>query len=192
MSCLLVVGAGGHGRAVAEAALLSGEWECVVFADDRWPALQMQDGIPVLGSLNSLESLASHVSGAIAAVGNNFLRQDWQKQIEAAGIPLVSVIHPRAWVSPSAVIGSGTAIMAMAMVGTQAQVGAGVIVNAGSVVDHDVCLEDFVHLGVGVSLAGGVHVGRGGWLQAGCCAGYGVRVSAEWVGEPGAVLMAKD
>jgi shikimate 5-dehydrogenase len=33
---LLIIGAGGHGKAVAEAALLSGEWQGVAFVDDRW------------------------------------------------------------------------------------------------------------------------------------------------------------
>ena len=34
---LLILGAGGHGKAVAEAAKLNKEWTHIAFIDDRWP-----------------------------------------------------------------------------------------------------------------------------------------------------------
>src|SRR5690606_33082755 len=99
---LLVLGAGGHGKAVAEAALLSGEWQQVVVLDDRWPELRVVCGVPVVGGLSHLAEHAGATDGAIAAVGNNGLRRAWQEKIAASGIALVSVVHPRACVSPSA------------------------------------------------------------------------------------------
>ncbi|MHB9798212.1 acetyltransferase [Pseudomonas sp. MT3] len=189
---LLILGAGGHGKAVAEAALLSGEWQRVLFADDRWPQLTESFGISVVGNLGGLERLSDRVDAGIAAVGNNKLRESWQAALVAARIPLACVVHPRAWVSPSAHVGPGTAVMAMAVVGTDARLGQGVIVNAGAVVDHDAEVGDFGHLGVGVSLAGGVRVASAAWLQAGCSAGYGVSVESTAVLAPGTVLKAKD
>lgn len=189
---LLVLGAGGHGKAVTEAALLSGEWQQVVFLDDRWSDLKIVCGLPVVGGLRHLAKNAGTTDGAIAAVGNNGLRRTWQRKITAAGIPLVSVVHPRACVSPSASISPGSAIMSLAVVGTEVRVGQGVIVNAGAVVDHDVTLDDYAHLGVGVCLAGGVTVGEAAWLQAGCSAGYGVVIEPGSVIEPGRALIAKD
>lgn len=189
---LLILGAGGHGKAVAEAALLSGEWQRVLFVDDRWPQLTESFGISVLGNLGCLERLSDQVDAGIAAVGNNELREVWQTALVAARIPLACVVHPRAWVSPSADVGPGTAVMAMAVVGTDARLGRGVIVNAGAIVDHDAQVGDFGHLGVGVSLAGGVYVASAAWLQAGCSAGYGVVVESTAVLAPGTVLKAKD
>lgn len=189
---LLVLGAGGHGKAVAEAALLSGEWRRVVFADDRWPQLTESFGVSVVGKPGCLERLSGKVDAGIAAVGNNQLRRAWQEALAEAQIPLACVVHPRAWVSPSAKVGPGTAIMALAVVGTDARLGNGVIVNAGAVVDHDAEVGDFGHLGVGVSLAGGVRVSAAAWLQAGCAAGYGVVVEGGAVLAPGTVLIAKD
>jgi sugar O-acyltransferase (sialic acid O-acetyltransferase NeuD family) len=188
---LLVLGAGGHGKAVAEAALLSGEWQRVCFLDDRWPQLEVVCGIDVIGDLDSLLEPGLSVAGGIAAVGNNSLREVWAARIKAAGIELVSIVHPRAWVSPSAHIGQGSAVLAMAVIGTDARLGQGAIVNAGAVVDHDVCIGDFAHLGVGVNLAGGVHIGALAWLQAGCNAGYGVSVESGDVVAPGTALQAK-
>ncbi len=189
---LLVVGAGGHGKAVAEAALLSGEWQQVNFFDDRWPELKVVCGMSVLGDLDRLAEYAGTADGAIAAVGNNRLRRAWQEKITKAGISLVSVVHPRACISPSAVISPGSAIMSLAVVGADARLGQGVIINAGAVVDHDVILGDFVHLGVGVCLAGGVVVGAAAWLQAGGSAGYGVVIEPGCVVAPGQALVARE
>lgn len=188
---LLVLGAGGHGKSVAEAALLSGEWQRVCFLDDRWPQLEVVCGIDVIGDLDSLLEPGLSVAGGIAAVGNNSLREAWVERIKAAGIEVVSIVHPRAWISPSAHIGQGVAVLAMAVIGTDARLGRGAIVNAGAEVDHDVCIGDFAHLWVGVNLAGGVQVGASAWLQAGCSAGYGVSVASGDVVAPGTALQAR-
>ena len=187
---LLIIGAGGHGKAVAEAALLSGEWQLIAFADDRWPELCETFGWPVVSDVAGLAALEIQVAGAIAAVGNNAVREQWVKAIRAAGLPLVTVVHPRACVSAAATIGAGTAIMALAMVGVDAVIGEGAIVNANATVDHDASLGDFAHLGVGVQLAGGVQIGARTWLQAGCSAGYRVVVGDGVVCAPGMVLQA--
>ncbi len=173
---LLILGAGGHGKAVAESALLTGQWQRVLFVDDRWPALQESFGLPVVSDVAGLAKCVDKAQGAIAAVGHNQVREKWCAAIEQAGIDLVSVVHPRAYVSASVALGAGTAVMALAMVGADAKVGRGAIINANATLDHDAILGDFAHLGVGVQIAGGVQVGARAWLQAGCSAGYNVVV----------------
>jgi len=187
---LLIIGAGGHGKAVAEAAVLSGEWQGIVFVDDRWPNLQQCAGWPVVADVAGLAEYGGNPHGAIAAVGNNAIRERCVEVICDSDMPLVSVIHPRAFVSPTATIGAGSAVMAMATVGTDVMVGLATIVNANATVDHDAILEGFAHLGVGVQLAGGVHVKARAWLQAGSSAGYGVVVEADAVVAPGTALIA--
>ena len=83
---LLIVGAGGHGKAVAEAALLSGEWQRIAFVDDRWPALRETFGWPVVSDVAGVAVLEITVAGAIAAVGNNAVREQWGKVIREQGI----------------------------------------------------------------------------------------------------------
>lgn len=186
---LLILGAGGHGKAVAEAALLSGDWQQVQFVDDRWPQLGESFGLPVVADMAGLSRVAPDADAAIAAVGSNALREQWQQAIIANGLSLATVVHPRACVSPTARIGAGSAIMALAMVGVDVHIGEGAIINANATVDHDAFIGDFVHLGVGVQIAGGVRVGVRAWLQAGCCAGYRVVVSDGAQYEPGTALM---
>ena len=185
---LLVLGAGGHGKSVAEAALLSGEWERVVFLDDAWPAVSAALGFDVVGKVADIARHSGNCQGAIAAVGNNAVRKQWVALIEQAGVDLVSVVHPKAWVSPSAMLGQGTAVMAGGVVGTVSVVGKAAIVNSNATVDHDVVMEDYSHIGVGVHLAGGVKLGAEAWLQAGSCCGYNVVVEAGFVGGPGTTL----
>lgn len=188
MKSLLVLGAGGHGQAVAEAALLRGEWESVIFLDDAWPQTTQALGCRVVGKVADIGQFAAQCQGAIAAVGNNAVREQWMALINQAGIELVSVVHPKAWISPTAKLGVGSAVMAGAVIGTAAEVGKGVIVNANATVDHHVRMEELSHIGVGVQLAGGVQVGARAWLQAGSCCGYHVVVEPGAVYGPGTVL----
>lgn len=185
---LLILGAGGHGRAVAEAALLGDEWSTVIFLDDAWPEVTEALGCEVAGKAADIASFTGRCQGAIAAVGNNSVRQQWISRIEQTGLELVSVVHPNAWISPSAKIGAATAVMAGAVVGTVAEVGRGAIINANATVDHDVVMEELSHIGVSVQLAGGVKIGARAWLQAGSSCGYGVVVGEGMTFGPGTVL----
>ncbi len=182
MKRLLIVGAGGHGRSVAEAVLAGGIYQLAGFVDDAFPDLRQLWDWPVFGATAGLIDCRQHADVAIVAIGNNCLREALHNSLAVAGFELATVIHPQAMVSPRAVIGAGTAVMAGAIVGTEAQLGAGVIGNAGAVGDHHCRVEDFGHLGVNAAMAGGAVLGRGAWMQAGCALGYGVRV------EDGAVL----
>lgn len=191
MKVLLVLGAGGHGKSVAEAALLGGKWESVVFLDDAWPQATEALGCRVVGKVMDIAQVASQCQGAIAAVGNNAVRERWISLIEQSGIKLVSVVHPKAWISPAASIGIGSVVMAGAVVGTLSKVGKGVIINANATLDHDVQMGDLSHIGVGVQLAGGVKTGARAWLQAGVCCGYNVQVAEGKLIPPGAALYDK-
>ena len=197
MKSLLIVGAGGHGRSVAEAVLVAGKYRLVGFVDDAAAGqqpfcrlVQVWD-LPVFGATADLAGYRQHADAAIVAIGNNRLREELHHRLDAAGFELATVIHPNAIVSPRAVIGAGSAIMAGAIVGTEAQLGAGVISNCAAVVDHHCRVEDFGHLGVKAGMAGGSVLGRGAWMQAGSVLGYGVKVESGVVLEPGMALSAK-
>lgn len=187
---LVIVGAGGHGRAVAEAAELDGSWSEIVFVDDNYPRQSTSGPWRIAGQPGQLGALAEPGDAVIVAIGNQGVRERLMREQEALGIPFATVIHPRACVSPYATVGAGCAIMAGAVVGTAAKLGRGVIVNANATVDHDAVVGDFSHLGVGVQLAGGVVVAERVWLQAGTCAGYRVRVPADTIVGPGTSLVA--
>ncbi|MCC5879158.1 MAG: NeuD/PglB/VioB family sugar acetyltransferase [Idiomarina sp.] len=185
---MLIVGAGGHGRSVAEAALSSGEWSEIHFADDKCAELKSVNNFPLAGPLKSYLTIGHQYDGIVVAIGNNEVRSRFALKCLEHNLPLTAVIHRRAFVSPFAEIGAGTTIMAGVTIGDSAKVGIACIINSNSCVDHDCCISDFVHLGVGVCLAGGVKVGKSAVLYAGTCAGYHVNVPATSTWGPGAVL----
>lgn len=167
MNRLLIVGAGGHGRSVAEAAVADGEFVVAGFLDDAFPETKRVWGIPVLGRVADLAQWRDAADFTFVAIGSNELRQRATDGLRDAGFALATVVHPRAIVSPTAVIGEGSAIMAGAIVGTEAQLGEGVIVNCGAVVDHHCRVGDFGHLGVNSAMAGGSVLGIGVKIEAG-------------------------
>lgn len=188
MGGLIVIGAGGHGRSVAEAVLLSGSHPLLGFVDDGPNAPATVWDFPVLGGTGDLAHWRQQADFAVVAIGNNTARERLCDALRAAGFQLATVIHPRAVVSPRAVVGEGVTVMAGAIVGTEANLGSGVIVNSGAVVDHHACVHDYGHLGVNACMAGGSVLGRGAWMQAGSALGYGVKVPAGEVLPPGAAL----
>ena len=98
------------------------------------------------------------------AVGNNYHRR---KESRIARGPFLRLMHPQAWVSPSAKIGFGTIIMAGAVIQANARIGEHCIINTGASVDHDCVVGDFAHIAPGVHLCGGVEVGEGSLLAVG-------------------------
>ncbi|HEX8272050.1 MAG TPA: acetyltransferase [Longimicrobiaceae bacterium] len=192
---LLVWGAGGHGRVVADVVRAAGG-VVVGFVDGDPSRL----GSPVDGGGSILfgeEALLAHLAehGALPAgaagvapgIGSNAVRARLLARLGpfAAG-PLV---HPAAWVSPSASLGRGTVVMAGAVVNAGARVGEGVIVNTGAVVEHDCRVGDGVHLSPRATLCGAVEVGEGSWVCAGATVIPGVRVGARATVGAGAVAL---
>lgn len=166
---LLILGAGGYGLAVAEAAELSGQWQNIVFADDSWPVMQQVSVYNIVSNIVNLHQLDTVNIQTIVAVGNNSLRCQWQQTLLALGLELTSVIHPQAVISPTAQIGLGVSIMAGCVVGSKTMINDGVILNIGTLLDHDVVIEQFAHLSVGVKVAGGQTITAHSFLEVGTC-----------------------
>jgi len=178
MSRLLIVGAGGYGRTVAEAAAISGKYSTIAFVDDGYELGKTSGRYEVVGSSEHLSSLLQSFDYAVCAIGNNKIRKEKTELLLSIGFSLATIIHLRAYVSIDAKVGDGTTVMAGAVIGPYAQIGQGCILNANSTADHDSEMSDYAHLGVGVAIAGTASLGEGAWLQAGCTAAYGVVVPA--------------
>jgi acetyltransferase-like isoleucine patch superfamily enzyme len=64
-----------------------------------------------------------------------------------------------------------------------------VIVNTCSCIDHDCVVGDFVHVAPGARICGGVEVGAGSLVGAGCVIVPGIKVGAGCVLGAGAVVL---
>jgi sugar O-acyltransferase (sialic acid O-acetyltransferase NeuD family) len=185
---LALLGASGHGKVVADAALAAG-WDDVVFFDDRWPALTMNAHWLVAGDTSMLLGRAFPFDAAIVSIGNCRIRLDKQLKLQEAGIPMATVIHPHAWVSPHARLGVGTVVMAGAVVNVDAHIGDAGIVNTGASVDHDCVLAPGVHVSPGARLSGDVKVGIRSWIGVGAALRQGITVGDDAMVGAGAVVV---
>lgn len=189
MSGLLVVGASGHGRVVAEAALAAGRWERIAFADDRWKEIPAWRGISIVGSSRPSADLRANYPEAIVAVGDAVIRLRLLTELEGVGYRLATVIHPAAIVSPSAVIGKGSVLLAGAVVNADTVLGVGCIINTRASVDHDCRLGDGVHICPGVAIAGDVHIGDRSWIGIGAAVVQGISIGRDVTVGAGAAVV---
>lgn len=169
---LLILGAGGFGQSIAEVAELLGNWENISFVDDRWPEQQWLGCYPIVSNIQNLSLIKQQDFEAIIAVGNNQIRQKWQQLLLDLSIPITTIIHPQTVIAPSVKIGQGVSIMAGCIIGTNTIIQDGVILNIGTLLDHDVMIEVFSHLSVGVKVAGGQIIPPRSFLKVGTSVGH--------------------
>jgi sugar O-acyltransferase (sialic acid O-acetyltransferase NeuD family) len=187
---LIVFGAGGHGKVIAE--ILAAQGRVVDgFVDDgaerRGTTIL---GKPVLGDSAWLAEAAKAGGVMVAlAIGGNAARAAIAARLHARGLELVTAVHPSAVVSPSATLGAGTVVMAHASINAEARIGVGAIVNTGAVIEHDVVLGDWSHVSPLGALAGGARLGHLSHLGTGAVVLPGVCVGDRTVVGAGAVVV---
>lgn len=106
---LIVYGAGGHGKVVADILIARGE-KVMGFLDDTKTAGMKVLGLPVLGSSEWLD--ANPNARVALGVGNNIVRERTAELCLAKKADLVTAIHPSAVIAQSAVVEEGAVIMA--------------------------------------------------------------------------------
>lgn len=182
---LILIGASGHGKVIADIARKNGYSE-IAFLDDN-EAITQCAGYAVLGKTNA----AVHFSDCdfVVAVGNAKVRQRLQEQLEREQLSVVTLIHPSAVIADGVKIGKGTVIMAGAVVNSCAVIGKGGIINTCASVDHDCILKDYVHVSVGSHVAGTVRIGKRTWIGTGATVSNNVEIIQDCIIGAGAVVV---
>lgn len=159
---VLVLGAGGHGKVVADALNLMMPGRLDGFIDCS-PLMQgtCVMGYPVLADEDWLFHEGWKRRTAVAlGIGHDQTRRRLMEQCTEKGIQVLTVIHPEATVAASAAIGTGSVVLAKAIVNPDARVGRGAIVNSAAVVEHDVEVGDFAHVAPNATTGGAARIGR--------------------------------
>ena len=175
MNRLIIIGAGGHGRVVADAASVP-----TVFLDEDTSL----EG--VVGRPGELSSVITDGDGVIVAIGDNSTRLQMLGGIKQA----TTIVHKSSVVSNSVTLGVGTVVFAGAIINTYATLGIGCIVNTGATVDHDCQLADGVHISPGANLGGNVRVGDCSWIGIGACVKHGVTIGNNVIVGAGAAVVS--
>lgn len=179
---LVIIGASGHGKVVADIAKKTGYHE-IVFLDDNENVHEC-GGYPVVGRSHEVETINADV---IVGIGNASIRKKIQKSIPER--KMATLIHPSAVVAEDVIIGVGTVIMAGAVINSGARIGTGCIINTCASVDHDCNVGDYVHVAVGSHLCGTVSVGDETWIGAGATVSNNISICSEVMIGAGAVIV---
>ena len=164
MKQLIIIGAGGHGRVVADIAQKVGVYGTISFLDDG-DAIETM-GVPIIGKTSDVEKYID-TADIFVAIGNSKVRGEFIERLLAMGANVPTLIHPSAIIGACVEIGVGTAIMAGAVINPCSKLGKGVILNTCSSIDHDCIIGDYCHIAVGAHVAGTVKIGNHSWIGAG-------------------------
>ena len=154
MRKLLIIGAGGHGKVVAEVAQDCG-YEEIAFLDDN--------STDAIGKTDEIENFVGQYEDAFVGIGNNELRQNMLNRLKEAGYHIPVLVHPTAYVSKTAKIAEGTIVEPKAVVNTDTVIGVGCIISVGAIVDQEEC----VHVNAGAIVNAGALVEKGRKIEAG-------------------------
>lgn len=171
MQNLIIFGASGHARVIADAARRSAGFDVLGFVDQDRPAGEIVDGVTVLGNETVLHNI---MSGAVSIVGIIGIGDNQTRARIAASmktmfpkLQFANVIHPSAVIAEDVRFGHGVFVAASATINCGSRLGDHVVINTRASIDHDCEIGDFGFVGPGVSLAGAVSIGRGSFIGTG-------------------------
>ncbi len=182
---LMIIGASGHGKVVADTARCIG-YQNICFLDDN-PDVTECLGYPVVG--RTKDAMQFPESQFVVAIGNPKVREKVQKQILEWGLDVATLIHPQAVIAQQVEIGQGTVVMAGAVINANTVLGEGCIVNTCASVDHANRLADYVRVSVGSHLAGTVTVGKATWIGIGAIISNNLTIGEDCMIGAGAVVV---
>ena len=174
MKQLVIIGASGHGKVIADIAKKNG-YEEIVFLDDK-DELSACGNYPVVGKVDDFNKYDCEF---IVAIGNNAVREKIQNRLENSNKKIAILIHPNATIADDVGIGQGTVVMAGAIINPSVKIGKGCIINTCSSIDHECVLGNYCHVSVGAHLAGIVHLGNRVFVGAGVATAQCISISSD-------------
>lgn len=157
---IIIYGGGGHAKMCIDILKQTNVYKIVGIVDDLQEVGVKILDIPVIGDTSILNELISKgyrlIVNGIGSVLNNTVRYDIYKNLKQKGFLLPNIIHPKASIEPSAILGEGNQIMSNSVIGSDVRLGNNNIINCGAIVSHDCRLDNNVHITPNATLAGGV------------------------------------
>lgn len=185
MNKLIIIGASGHGKVIADIARLNG-YTNIAFLDDDNSKAEC-NGYPVIDSIAKAKQYID--SDFIVAIGNARIRESIQKSLINCGLNVVTLIHPKAVIAEKVIIGIGSVIMAGAVLNSASIIGDGCIINTCASVDHDCYIGNYVHVSVGSHIAGTVAIGERTWIGIGATVSNNISIIGDCIIGAGAVVV---
>jgi len=178
---LIIWGASGHAKVIADIVKLEDRFELVGFLDNINKNTQgrLLCGLPIYGGEEQLDNLKQNgVKHLILGFGNCEARLALSSLIINMGFSLATAIHPKSILAHDIIVGNGVVIAAGAVINPGAQIGDNAIINTASVIEHGCSIQEGAHICPGTCLGGDVIVGRASWIGIGSVVKDHVQIGA--------------
>jgi sugar O-acyltransferase (sialic acid O-acetyltransferase NeuD family) len=179
---IIIIGAGGHGRVIADIITLVGDI-VIGFLDDKEP--EKLSEIPYLGTCKDILKYQKD-AWFIVGIGDNHTRKE---MMESYQVNWYTAIHPSAVIAHDVSIGAGSAVMANAVINTGSNIGKGVIINTAATIDHDCTISDYVHISPGAHLGGTVNIGPDTWIGIGAVVSNSIEICGKCIVGAGSLVI---
>ena len=191
---IVVIGGGGHAKVVIGILHKLKHHRILGYTDHKDHGAVL--GVRFLGPDEQLSSLGKGEKTIAAVLGvgqvglGNARCELWTRlQLELPSLLFPFIVSPDAIINEDVLIGDGAVVMDGAVINGGARIGSGVIVNTNSTIEHDVSLEDWVHVAPGATISGGVSVGRFSMIGAGATIIEGIQIAGGCMVGAGAVVV---
>jgi len=187
---VILLGAGGHAKVVAEALIQSGKTILGLVAPDKKKGSKCF-GLDVLGSDDELLSYSPReveLANGIGALPGKVFRWKLASKMREKGFRFTRVIHPSATVAADVIVAEGAQVMAGSIIQPGSSIGQDSIVNTRVSIDHDCKIDENCHLAPGVILSGCVNISRGVHLGTGSTVIQNISIGANSTVSAGSIV----
>ena len=159
---IIIIGAGGQGLELLDIINKNKIFDFAGFVDPKYSLKNEYCGYEIIGNDDDLDNLRSQgIKYAAIAAGwlNISLTKSLLNKVLNAGFVLPNLVHPNAYIYPSATLRGGVQVYANAVIGANADIGFASVVQNLALVSHDSILGSAVFVAPGAKIAGNVNVG---------------------------------
>ncbi|WP_206951652.1 acetyltransferase [Trinickia acidisoli] len=184
MKDILLIGGGGHCKAVIDVLEATAAWRIAGIVERRDCRIKEVMGYEVVGFDEDLAALRKRCEFALVTCGqikSPQIRMRLFHALKETGFTLPAVVSPRAHVARSATLAEGTIVMHAACVGSCAQVGANTIVNTRALIEHDADVGNHCHVATAAVVNGGTTVGDRTLIGSGAVCREGIAIGADCI-----------
>jgi sugar O-acyltransferase (sialic acid O-acetyltransferase NeuD family) len=190
---VVIIGAGGHGREIAEILKHQSQKEPDLsplgyIDDDRNLCGKVLHGLPILGDWEWFKGVDRKEVTVVCAVGSPRICRSLTDRAADLGLEFVNAISPSASISSSATLGRGVIVFPNTVVSIDCLLADYCVVNVGATISHDTRIGRYSNVNPGARLAGNVSIGEGCYVGMGASVIQGRSIGDWTVVGAGAVV----
>ena len=154
MTKLIMIGAGGHSKSVAD-AIQKDKYELCGFLDENKTGTHM--GLPIYGrKIEDIPNYKDYVY--FVSIGDVDFRKAWYERVKSYELQVVNIIDRTAIIAGTAKIGEGNFIGKLAIINADAVIGNNNVINTKALIEHECLVGNHTHLSTNSTINGNVVV----------------------------------